>query len=137
MGVRFANAVSSVRRLSSIHLQHLLPFKMQLLLLWSFLFEHFFRFSSTAQNTFYKAASRLWQMWLSYRLTKKESFIKNIFYSNNNWTYLAATPLPWFPRTYMYTSIFDSRWMLISKICLIKNPLLLRIRLTLMYKQSN
>lgn len=133
MGVRFA--VSSVRRLSSIHLQHLLPFKMQLLLLWSFLFEHFYRFSSTAQNNFYKAASRLWQMWLSYRLTKKESFIKNTFYSNNNWTFLAATPLPWFLHT--YRSIFDSRWMLISKIWLIKNPLLLRIRLTLMYEQSN
>lgn len=135
MGVRFANAVSSVRRLSSIHLQHLLPFKMQLVLLWSFLFEHFYRFSSTAQNTFYKATSRLWQMWLSYRLTKKESFIKNTFYSNNNWTFLAATPLPWFLHT--YTSIFESRWMLISKICLIKNHLLLRIKLTLMYKHLN
>lgn len=135
MGVRFANAVSSVRRLSSIHLQHLLPLKLQLVLLWSFLFEHFYRFSSTAQNDFYKATSRLWQIWLSYRLTKQERFIKNIFYSNNNWTYLAATPAVISAHT--YTSIFDSRWMLISQIWLIKNPLLLRIRLTLMYKHSN
>lgn len=136
MGVRFANAVSSVRRLSSIHLQHLLPFRMQLLLLWSFLFEHFFRFSSTAQNNFYKAASRLWQMWLSYRLTKKESFIKTYFIQitiEHIWRRLLCRDF----RTHTYTSIFDSRWMLISKICLIKNHLLLRIRLTLMYKQSN
>lgn len=136
MGVRFANAVSSVRRLTSIYLQHLLPLKMQLVLLWSFLFEHFYRFSSTAQNDFYKATSRLWHMWLSYRLTKKGKFylLKTHFIQitiEHFWRRLLCRGF------HTYRSIFDSRWMLISKICLIKNHLLLRIRLTLMYKQSN